>query len=1081
MKRMITFLTCFILLLTQAMGQTRTIKGRITDQAGSAIPSATVSVQGGASTATNDKGDFTINAADGNTLNITAIGFTAISAKISAGKSTYNLRMEKAANVMTEVIVTGAYNTKTTARSTSYNAQVVDNAQLNVVRQTDLNNALAGKVSGLQVRSQSAAALGRNSSIRIGGADGFSTGSDPIYVVDGTILPSMDGVSLDEIESVSVLQGPAAAAQFGSQGANGAIVISLIKASSKDKGFGVNVNLGATFDKVYVLPNYQNSYAGGGLSDLQKYTWKDGDPVEWQALDGKYYHDYSDDASWGPRMVGQEYIPWYAWYGGTKYSYKTAKLLPQPNNAREYFQTGQTLNNSVSFSKATDNFNIRVAYNKQLVKGVIPSSSLNKDILGINSSLDITKKLNLSMSLNYVSSSIYGQIDDDNYSNQTTGSFNQWFHRDLDMGIMKELRGLKTPEGIYGSWNHNNPTSYDPSNPRAFYAGNYWYNFYTYQDLLNQTTHYDRLYGNISLAYKLTKDFTLRGTYRKQQNTVWSEQKFSSDLALSGTQTTGNEPRNKGYYATSDSYSNRENIEFMLLFSHKFKDFSIDGNIGSDFFNWLSKSNGGQTQDGLIVPNLYALNNSVTFSTSNVFNGRVQERYNAIYGNATVGYKNLLFANATLRKDWFSTLPVANNDVLSKSFGASFVFSDLTRDALPWLSYGKIRGSWGEIPQALGTDNLTFGAYRYPGGDYGIAPQWNGYALQTTPDQLVDPNIRGAVKTRKELGLELSFLRRRLGITATLWDGTSKNFPFAVTVNGASGYTSQLINVGKISKQGLDLQLNAKLVVIPNFKWEINGTWSYLIKNDVDSIAPGITTTSNIQGVWGSTLPYLVMSSHKRWGQIYGNGMKRINGKPVVNSNGYVNDPNVFFGSVLPNYTGGIQNTFNIYRDFVVNINIDYQIGGKYVSLSDQWGSFSGLTARTATINDKGNPIRDDVSLGGGVHLVGVDATGKDMDLYMNAQDYFHNLYNNKTFDPYVYDLTFVKLRELSIGYYLPIKKFGWDKSVRSAMISFSARNPVLIYSQTRDFDPSEISLATGETGQYPGVRGWGFNLRVGF
>ena len=646
---------------------------------------------------------------------------------------------------------------------------------------------------------------------------------------------------------------------------------------------------------------------------------------------------------------------------------------------------------------------------------------------------------------------------------------------------MKELRGLKTPEGIYGSWNHNNPTKYNADNPRAFYAGNYWYNFYTYLDLLSQTTHYDRLYGSIGLSYAINKDFSLKATYRKNQNTTWSEQKFSSDLALSGTQTTGNEPRNKGYYYTNESYSNRQNLEFMTLYSHRFGEFKVDANLGSDFFTARSKNNGGATQDGLVVPNLYALNNSVTFSTANVWNGRSIEKYNALYGNLTVGFKNLLFVNGTLRRDWFSTLPVNNNSVWSKSFGASFVFSDLVHDALPWLSFGKIRASWGEIPQALGTNNLSFGAYRYPGGDYGISPQWNGYALQTTPDQLVDPNISGAVKTRKEIGLEMKFLKNRIGFSTALWDGSSRNFPFSVAINGASGYTSQLINVGKITNQGLDVQLNLKPVVTPNFSWEINATWSYLIRDNVDSIAPGITTSPNIQGVWGSTMPYLVMASHMRWGQIYGNGIKRIGGQPVLSGDGYANDPNVYFGSVLPQYTGGIQNSFFVYKDFVVNINIDYQFGGKYVSLSDQWGSFSGLTARTATVNDKGNPIRDDVALGGGVHLNGVDGDGKPLDRYVDAQNYFHSLYNNKTFDPYIYDLSFVKLRELSIGYFLPLKRFGWDKVVQSAMVSFVARNSFLIYAQTRDFDPSEITYATGETGQYPGVRGWGFNIKVSF
>ena len=147
----------------------------------------------------------------------------------------------------------------------------------------------------------------------LGGGEGI------IYVVDGTILPNSNDINVDDIEDVTVLQGPAASAQFGSQGANGAIVITTKKAKRNAKGVGVDVNIGAQWDKVYILPNYQNSYAGGNTADMFRYTWQAGHPDEWKTLDGKYYPDYSDDASWGPRMVGQEYIPWYAWYAGTKY------------------------------------------------------------------------------------------------------------------------------------------------------------------------------------------------------------------------------------------------------------------------------------------------------------------------------------------------------------------------------------------------------------------------------------------------------------------------------------------------------------------------------------------------------------------------------------------------------------------------------------------------------------------------------------------------------------------------------------------------------------------------------------------
>jgi hypothetical protein len=419
--------------------------------------------------------------------------------------------------------------------------------------------------------------------------------------------------------------------------------------------------------------------------------------------------------------------------------------------------------------------------------------------------------------------------------------------------------------------------------------------------------------------------------------------------------------------------------------------------------------------------------------------------------------------------------------------GGSFVFSDLLKENTPWLSYGKLRASWGEIPKALGTTNDTFGAYRYPGSAYGVNQfKWGSEFLMNATDILVDPNIKGSVVTQSEFGIDFSFLDERAGLSATYWKGTEKDFPYALSLNGATGYSALLTNIGEISKKGLDLQVSFKPVVSDKFSWGLTGTWSRLIENDVVSLSEkyNIKQTQNVSNIFGTTtgMPYMVHKEGMRWGQLYGNGIKRINGQPVLNANGqFVNDPNVYFGSVLPDYTGGVQNSFTFLKNFNLNVNIDFQYGGKFVSLSNMWGSFSGLTAQTATYNDKGNPIRNAVADGGGVRVFGVNASGVPVNYYVDAQEYFHNLYYNKTYDPYIYDLTFVKMREVSLGYNIPVKKLGLGKFIQNANLAIVARNPLLIYATTKDFDPSEISATVGETAQLPGTRGFGFNLRVGF
>ncbi|HEX5152034.1 MAG TPA: SusC/RagA family TonB-linked outer membrane protein [Parafilimonas sp.] len=1084
MRKIVLALCVMLGIFMSASAQTKSITGRVTDSTGAPVPFATVKLQkANSGVIADNSGTFSIKAKPGDAIEVSSTGY-ALQHIIVDEKNVYTVVLKVGDQItLAEIVVTGAYNTRRTARSVSYNAQVVTSEQLNTIRQTNLNNALAGKVAGLQVQSQSVAKLGQAGSIRLRGASGIGTGESVIYVVDGTILPNSNDINTDDIENVTVLQGPAAAAQFGSQGANGAIVITTKRASKNQKGLGVDVNIGTQFDNVYIMPNYQNSYAGGSSADMLKYTWQPGQPEEWKALDGKYYHNYEDDASWGPRMLGQEYIPWYAWYGGTKYSYKTASLNPQPDNAKDFFNTGVLLNNSVAVSKATDATAVRFSYGNIYAKGLLPNSSLKKNTMTFNLTHNITPKLIMGLNLNYISQLVKGEIgnDADDYSNQSSGSFNQWFHRDLDMGIMKELRGLQTPGGIYASWNHQNPGSYKTGDERSFYPANYWYNFYTYFDLQDIESRRDRFYGNVSLAYKLTSDIEVRGTFRKQQANAWGEVKYSSDYLKSGTQTTGNNELLFGYYGTGQSFEDRTNVEFLASYNKKFNDFAVHANVGSDFFSWMYKDNGGNTNQGLIFPNLYTLTNSVNQASS--YNNRFKEKYNALYGVADLGYKNFLFVNATLRNDWFSTLKSDDNNVLSKSFGASFVFSDLVK--VPAISYGKLRVSWGEVPQALGTSFLPFGAYRYPSPVYGVGQfQWNGNALQSTPDQLVDSNLTGAVKRMIEYGIDMKFLKNRVGFSFTYWNGTEENFPTNVTINGANGFTSYLTNAGKLDKQGIDVQFNAIPFNSPNFRWELNATWAYLLKNTVVSVSNDTTIkkTVTLEAAWGATGPVLIQEAGQEWGQMYGNGMKRINGKPQLTSTGnYINDPNVHFGSVLPKYTGGVQNSFVIFKDFLVNVNIDYQVGGKFFSLSDMWGSYSGLTSRTATVNDLGNPIRDAVANGGGVHVYGVDADGKDVDYFVEAQDYYHNLYNNKIMDPYIYDLTFVKLRELSVGYEIPVQKLGIGNVVQGATFSLVARNPWLIYAQTKDFDPSELPDVGSESGQLPGTRGFGFNLKVRF
>ncbi|HUQ66818.1 MAG TPA: SusC/RagA family TonB-linked outer membrane protein [Flavitalea sp.] len=1054
---------CFVF----AFAQTSVITGTITDEAGAAIPFATITIKGTTTgTSATQKGIFTINAKTGDILVISSLGYALKEVPVREG-SLMNVTLTAAVSDLAEVIVSAGYNSRRTQRSTVSNAQVLSKEQLTTIRQTNLNNSLAGKVAGIQVRGQSTAALGRDANVRLRGEASLS-GSTLLYVVDGTVTNSAD-INPDDIEDLTVLNGPSGAAIYGPQAASGVIVITTRRGKRAKDGIGIEVNSGIQWDKLYILPNYQNVYAGGGVSNLIQFTWKDGMPDAWKPLDGKFYHDYTDDASWGPRMVGQEYIPWYSWYPDTKYTGTTARLLPQSDNGKDFYNTGVTVNNNISFGTAGDHYNTRFSYTNVDVKGLIPGSWLKRNTLAINASIDLGDHFTIGTNLNYVTQRSQAE-NNDAYSNQSSGSFNQWFHRNIDMKIMKELRDLRSPEGTLASWNHANPTSYSAANPGAFYKGNYWYNMYSYFDNLENLSRRDRLYGDVNLTYKITNDFKIRGAFRKNYVSTNNENRTYYILENSATQT-----GQKAGYGTGQSFFNDDRLELIATYVKKIADFNIDVLAGAEATKITQSALSATTRNGLYIPDYFSLNNSIDAIAQS--NTRQLEKRRAGFLRGSLGWRNMLFGEFTVRNDFFSALPADDNNIFVKSFGTSFVFSDLIKRSAPWLSFGKIRASWGEVPQAIVPYQLELA--------YGVgADQFNGNFVMATPNQIINPDIKGAIRTTAEIGLELRFLKNRLGINATYYHANTTNAPVNVQINGASGFTSSLVNAGKIAQKGFDLQLNANPVRSSNFRYTINGTFSKIIDNRVVELAPGIDqiTVSGGANFAGITTPLVVHQVGQPWGMLIGGGKKYVDGIPVVDASGnFIKEENKKFGSVLPDYTGGVQNSIT-YKGFTLNVNIDFQHGGKFFSLSDMWGSYSGLLARTATVNDKGNPIRDAVADGGGVKVIGITENKAPVDVYMDAQTYFHSMVSANVYDDFVYDLTFVKLRELSVGYKLPVEKWGFiSRHIQSASLSLVARNPWLIYTTTRDFDPSEISNTYGENGQFPGTRSFGFNLRLGF
>ena len=1081
MRRFLSLFTMLMLCGVLAFAQSRVVSGKVTDTDGNPVSFATIKIKGSPTGLSADaNGAYSIKVNAGDVLVISGASFTTVEVPVGT-QSIINSVMEKSAtSELKEVVVTGGYGIKRSLKTSSGNTQVVSSEQLNTIRNTNINEALAGKVAGIQLRGQSGAKLSSTGAIRLHGVNSLGGGTGLLYVLDGTRV-NADDINTDDVEDVTLLQGPAAAAIFGPDGSNGAMVITSKKGRKGTGGVGIDFSLGIRFDNVYIMPDYQNSYAGGDFADMKKYTWKPGQPIEWQVLDGKYYPDYSEDVSWGPRMVGQEYIPWYSWYSGHERSFTTDRLIPQPNNAREFYETQQKKYNTVTFTKATDNMNVKLGYTNVDVQGLVPTTWLKRSQLNGKVSMDLNDKFTAGITVNYISQSSNGDFND-NYANQSSGAFNQWFHRNLDMSIVKELKDLKTPTGIQASWNHNGPDNYNPNNLKDFYGPYYWQNFYTAYDQVRTLNNFSKLQGDVTLSYKATRDLTLKTAYRLNNIYSFNEQRVSSDLLDMKFNSQAAYGFVKGGYASNTNNFHDEHIELQAIYNKTIRDFSIGATAGLDIHSRNVHNNGANTSDGFNTPNLYTLANSK--GTINSFDTRQKIKDNGLFLATNFGWRRILNADITIRQDWSSTLPPADNSVFSKSFGLSFVFSDLLKTQAPWLSLGKIRGSWGEVPQVINP-------YQYPGSLYTQgAVQWAGNFQQFTSANQVDPIIAGAVATEKNAGADFSFFKNRVGFSVTYTQRTNKNFPTSIIYSPSTGQNSLLTNAGEIDFKGMDYTFNVKPLWGKSFKWEVNATFATTQSNEI------IDIDGQPQSVWrdaGTAAPFVNIESGpfgpllrategQQWGQIFGKGIKRdAAGNALLNSNGtYVYDLNTYFGSVLPDYTGGIQNTFTLFTDFTVNVNIDFQKGGIFYSTSDKWGKHTGVLAKTAVLNDRGIPVRDPIANGGGIHIFGVDATTlKPVDYYLNIRDYYNG--GTNTIDNDIYDLTYVKLREVSLGYNIPVGKIGLGKWLKKANFSVIASNPWLIYAKTNDFDPSEISNQIGEGGQFPGLRGFGVNLKLSF
>ncbi|TAE47472.1 MAG: SusC/RagA family TonB-linked outer membrane protein, partial [Bacteroidetes bacterium] len=646
--------------MSVAMLRAQTIvSGTVTDsESGESIEGVAVLVKGTTiGMFTDASGKYALQVpAGGEVLVFTFVGKAKQEIAID-GRSSIDVVLYAEDLLLDEVVVT-ALGIKRQERALGYSVQELKGETANIVRQTDVSSALAGKISGIQVLGQSSAKFG-TANIRVRGVNSI-TGGNPLYVVNGTPVDDAGAINMDDVENISVLKGPTAAALYGQRGQDGVILITT-KSARNNGGIGLEVNSTTLFEGLAVMPRFQNEYGGGYTQDWSTFSYNPGvHPDSWAAFDGQKIVEYYADESWGPKLDGTLYRPWYSWYPGPDFG-KEVAFSPQPDNVRDFYNTGVQLNNNIALSKSGENFSVRLSYTNVNHNGVVPNTFQGRDLMSANTRWDLNKRLSVDFNINYVDEETRNRPFD-GYSNQTVGSFNQWFQRQMDL---TQLKDYKNADGSFRSWNLLGSNDYDPADPTGFLRPLYWDNPYTevYENIRGEKI--TRLYGNFGLRYKITDDLKISGIARRNlYNSITESRTASGTLNLDA-------------FSTGTLKKQEDNYELLLEYGHQFGDFGLQASAGGNVRHNTVSSTFLGTVGGLTIPNLYNISASKDRpTTSNFFSDKLVRSVYALVG---LSYKELLYLDGTIRNDWSSALPVDNNSYLYPSLSGSFIFSELTK------------------------------------------------------------------------------------------------------------------------------------------------------------------------------------------------------------------------------------------------------------------------------------------------------------------------------------------------------------------------------------------------------------------
>ena len=1032
-----------------------TVTGLVTDNLGSPLPGANILEKGTINGTQSDfDGNFTMSVTDANAILVVSyIGYTTKEAPLS-GQTNLTITLEESATGLSEVVVT-ALGIKREKKSLGYASQELNSDEVSSAREPNLLNGISGKVAGLQI-TNSPSGLGGSARVSIRGDASLNiNGNSPLFIVDGTPISNeivgSNGsgtqdvdygngaaeINPDNIESINVLKGPAAAALYGARAANGAIIITTKKGRSESGKLGISISSGVTIENVLLLPDWQNEY---GQGNNQQFEFVDGS--------GSGIADGVDE-SWGPRLDTGLLIPQFdspradGTRGGdylvSDSPISATPWVSRPNNTKDFFNMGYTKTNSISISKSGDLGNIRFSYQNLSQEGIVPNTDLKRNTFNLSTGLNLTDKLTINTNINYIKSDS-GNRPSLSYGTESIMYLFIWYGRQLNTNNMRDYWMPGREDLQQFNYNYN-------------YHDNPFFNVYENTNSQNK----DRVYGNVNANYKFNENWNVmvrtgRDFYRdlRIKKRAFSTQRFPL-----------------GYYREDNVFFEESNTDFLVSYDNTFNDkWNINISAGGNQFR--QRQDYTQTvAPQLINPGVYSFNN--TRRPLEVSSNDKQKRINSLYGFARFAYDDKLFLDVTGRNDWSSTLPTDNNSYFYPSATLSAIASDIFE--LPeFVTFAKFRAAYAEVGND--TDPYKLSSFYVNESPFGDNP------VLTESSLIPNASLKPEITSSYEFGVDLRLFQSRVNLDATYYDGFTKNQIIPISTDISSGYTSKLINAGEVRNYGFEAILNLVPVRTDNFNW--NTTFNFSRNRSEVTDLGGIDyTLTDRNGVFIQAREGGSISA------IYGRGFQKVEdpnseyfGQKIFNGQGIPQrtDDLVYQGDYAPDYTLGIFNSFK-YKAFDLSFLFDTRQGGIVVSRTKTIGSTSGQLKETLVGRETGIVGEGVVETSPGVYTPNT--------VNVDVRTYNNQYYKRDNVESAKYDASYTKLREATLGYSFP-QKFLDKLPVSNVRLSISGRN-LLLWTDNPHFDPETVSVAGGtlqpgiENMSYPSTRTFTFNLKVDF